>query len=142
MRVGARQMRIRIGGDGPKVEALRERAGREGLVLVDDNEAAELIAYDIRSAGIPPPRNPGAPFGLSLNRGDGLRSPPALSPREKEIMEFLADGWSNAEIASVLRIGLRTVRFHLEGIYGKLGVSRRGEAVREALLLGLIRFEV
>jgi DNA-binding CsgD family transcriptional regulator len=68
-------------------------------------------------------------------------SGPRLSARELEILDYLVDGWSNAEIASALRIGLRTVRFHLEGLYSKLGATRRGEAVREGVRLGLVSFE-
>lgn len=37
-------------------------------------------------------------------------------------------------------VDVRTVRFHLESPYAKLGVNRRGEAVREALRAGLVRF--
>ena len=57
------------------------------------------------------------------------------------MLECLVDGWSNAEIASLLGIGVRTVRFHLGNIYATLGVSRRGEAAREALRLGLVQLE-
>lgn len=126
MRLGPGPLRIRIEGVG--AENLRELAEREGLVLASDDEEAELIA---RAA-------PGGGAGRSARD----RHPLPLSPRETEILEYLADGWSNAEIASVLRIGERTVRFHLEGLYAKLGVSRRGEAVREAFLQGLVKFEV
>lgn len=118
-------LRIRIGIDGAEGKALAERAAAEGLTLVAWDETADLIA-------VPPP--PGIDARLE---GAAAR----LSRREMEILEYLADGWSNAEIASVLRIGVRTVRFHLEGIYAKLGVARRGEAVREAARMGLVRFD-
>jgi ATP/maltotriose-dependent transcriptional regulator MalT len=119
-------LRLRI-EDGPGAEALRSRARSEGLVLAGPGEEADLVARAV----LPPP--------ASSTRI--VARAPRLSRRELEILGYLADGWSNAEIASVLHLGLRTVRSHLESLYGKLGVGRRGEAVREALGLGLIRLD-
>lgn len=63
-----------------------------------------------------------------------------LTDREAEVLSYLADGWSNDEIADRLGIGVRTVRFHLDRLYRKLGVNRRTEAVREAVARGYFRF--
>lgn len=63
-----------------------------------------------------------------------------LTDREAEVLAYLADGWSNEEIADRLAIGVRTVRFHLDHLYRKLGVGRRTEAVREAVTRGYLRF--
>lgn len=63
-----------------------------------------------------------------------------LTDREAEVLAYLADGWSNDEIADRLHIGVRTVRFHLDRLYRKLGVGRRTEAVREAVTRGYLRF--
>ena len=74
---------------------------------------------------------------------EGNRPPPdssGLTPREREVLEYLADGWSNEEIADRLRIRLATVKFHTGSIYRTLGVSRRTEAVREAQRRGLIEW--
>ena len=128
MRLGSGPLKIRIEVDGPEGEELQARAEEDGLVLAAPGEAADLVA-----------KPPVGARGLAAAAGP---SAAALSRRELEIMDYLVDGWSNAEIASALGIGLRTVRFHLEGIFGKLGVSRRGEAVREAVRLGLVRFDV
>jgi DNA-binding NarL/FixJ family response regulator len=62
-----------------------------------------------------------------------------LTDREAEVLSYLADGWSNEEIADRLGIGVRTVRFHLDRVYRKLGVGRRTEAVREAVTRGYLR---
>jgi DNA-binding NarL/FixJ family response regulator len=62
-----------------------------------------------------------------------LRSPhPALSPREQEILEQLARGLGNREIARALFISEATVKTHLGRIYGKLGVETRSGAVAVA----------
>src|SRR5262249_59959687 len=52
-----------------------------------------------------------------------------LTGREREIVDYLAEGHSNAEIAERLTIAPTTVRKHLENIYAKLGVRNRTAAV-------------
>lgn len=54
---------------------------------------------------------------------------PDLSQREVEVLEKLARGLTNAEIAVELSVSENTVRFHLKNIYEKLGVTNRTEAV-------------
>jgi LuxR family maltose regulon positive regulatory protein len=61
-----------------------------------------------------------------------------LSEREREVLELVATGKSNAEIAEALFISLPTVKSHVSNIYGKLGVSRRTEALEKARALGLL----
>ena len=63
---------------------------------------------------------------------------PSLTAREREILEYLADGWSNEEIADRLGLSLATVKYHAGSLYRALGVGRRTEAVREARVLGLL----
>ena len=52
-----------------------------------------------------------------------------LTARESEILKLVASGDTNAEIAAKLTVSQRTVEGHLYRIFGKLGVSRRGELV-------------
>jgi DNA-binding CsgD family transcriptional regulator len=59
----------------------------------------------------------------------GQRQPPVLTRREREVLELVAEGKQNAEIAQVLWVAPSTVRKHLENIYGKLGVGTRTAAV-------------
>jgi len=61
-----------------------------------------------------------------------------LSERELSVLRFLPTRLSNAEIASECIISVNTVKTHLKGIYTKLGVTSRSEAVERARLLGLI----
>jgi len=56
-----------------------------------------------------------------------------LSPREVEVLEFLARGLSTREVAARLSITEKTVRHHVEHIYDKLGVSTRAAAVVAAI---------
>ncbi len=61
-----------------------------------------------------------------------------LSERELEILQCVAEGWRNKEIAFDLSISERTVKFHIGVIFQKLAVGTRTEAVREAVKRGLI----
>ncbi|MEZ4727737.1 MAG: response regulator transcription factor [Caldilineaceae bacterium] len=54
---------------------------------------------------------------------------PTLSAREEEVLDLLARGLPNAEIAAELKVSENTVRFHLKNIYEKLNVTNRTEAV-------------
>lgn len=56
-----------------------------------------------------------------------------LSKREREVLEHLAQGIAYKEIADVLSLSIDTVRMHIKGIYGKLHVHSRGEAVAKYL---------
>jgi two-component system, NarL family, response regulator YdfI len=61
-----------------------------------------------------------------------------LTRREREVLQMLASGVGNKEIASQLAISEHTVKFHVTSILGKLGASSRTEAVSLAIRLGLI----
>jgi DNA-binding NarL/FixJ family response regulator len=61
-----------------------------------------------------------------------------LTPRELEVLELLAQGLQNKEIASRLIISQRTVKFHVSSIMGKLKAGNRTEAVTIAAQQGLI----
>ncbi len=61
-----------------------------------------------------------------------------LSERELEILQLIAAGLKNKEIAEQLFISLNTVLYHNKNIYGKLGVSKRTVAVSKARELGLV----
>jgi LuxR family maltose regulon positive regulatory protein len=62
----------------------------------------------------------------------------ALSPREVEVLQLMARGCSNQEIAGQLFLALDTVKWHNRHIFGKLQVQRRTEAVARARELGLL----
>jgi len=65
-------------------------------------------------------------------------APPALSPREREVLGLVADGRSNPEIGRALHIGEATVKTHLLHVFEKLGVNDRTRAVTRAMELGLL----
>jgi len=61
-----------------------------------------------------------------------------LTAREMEVLQNMAAGLANKQIALALNISEHTVKFHLSSLYAKLGVSSRTEAVRRGIELGLI----
>ena len=71
---------------------------------------------------------------VSDNSDDG----PSLSPREMEILQLLADGYSNNEIAEKLVISPSTVHTHRSNLFGKLGLSTRHELIQYARQRGLV----
>ena len=62
----------------------------------------------------------------------------ALTRRELEVLELLAEGMPNKAIARRLSISDQTVKFHIASILGKLGASNRTDAVRRAVGRGLL----
>ena len=54
----------------------------------------------------------------------------ALTEREREVLELIAENHSNPQIAELLFISLDTVKTHVAHIFDKLGVSERGEVAR------------
>ena len=68
------------------------------------------------------------------------RSKPMLSPRESEVLDWMARGKSNTDIATILAISPETVRTYVQRIYHKLGSHERVAVIVRALKLGLVEF--
>lgn len=79
-------------------------------------------------------------FHETLRRISGPASAalPPLTPREREILQWLALGKGTWEISTILRISERTVKFHIGNLLRKLDASTRAHAVARALEYGLI----
>ncbi len=78
-----------------------------------------------------------AAFTQSRN-GESAELFEPLTPREKEVLQMLASGLGNKQIAGCLKISEHTAKFHVASILGKLGASSRTEAVSLGLRRGLI----
>jgi len=111
-------------------------------VLPADVAAVQLISAVVAVAKGLVVLQPGdlALAAVSTRTGNGeaaeLFEP--LTPREKEVLQMLASGLGNKQIAAHLKISEHTVKFHVASILGKLGASSRTEAVALGLRRGLI----
>jgi len=76
------------------------------------------------------------PKRVELVSGEELLEP--LTARETEVLQMIAQGLANKQVALSLNISEHTVKFHLSSLYAKLNVSSRTEAVRVGFSLGLI----
>ena len=64
--------------------------------------------------------------------------PPTVTNRELEVLQFLAKGGRNKDIAVEMSVSLHTIKFHIENLYKKLDVRTRAELIRVATQLGIL----
>lgn len=105
-------------------------AGARGYVL--KGSPAEELLQAIRSS---------VAGGVVLGRGIDppfAQAADAPTARESEVLQLLANGYSNAQIAARLSISERTVKFHVTSLYARLGAKRRTQAVAIARERGLL----
>ena len=79
-------------------------------------------------------KKPAAPF----ERNAAAIATLGLTPRECEILDLLASGQSNKELARTLGVSPNTVKTHLANLFAKLDVDRRVKAIEKARFLSLI----
>jgi DNA-binding NarL/FixJ family response regulator len=136
---GADAMVISVFGDEAHVLAAIE-AGATGYLLKDAD--ADAIGASILKliAGESPIS---AAIARHLLKRFQSAPPPAdaprLTPRETDVLRLIAKGLSYARIADTLQMSPNTVPSYVKQIYRKLEVNSRGEAVFEAMQLGLLR---
>ncbi len=129
---------VRVVLVGSAAERARLRAQLNGSIDVVGEHATMAAALaadlDVDAVVAAPPREP---FPAASARGDDDLVE-ALTPREVEVLELLAEGLPNKAIAERLKISDQTVKFHVASISGKLGALNRTDAVRRAVRRGLI----
>jgi DNA-binding CsgD family transcriptional regulator len=104
--------------------------------VTDDRRAAlaDRLAAHLTGTGIRVDQD-----ATSLSLHVTLAPPVDLTDRERDVIRCLVEGLTTREIAAALTIQPRTVKFHLDNIYSKLGVSTRTEAAIRALRYGWVR---
>jgi DNA-binding NarL/FixJ family response regulator len=107
--------------------------------LLKTSPLQELVAA-VRTAAVGELRVSSELLGRLLVRLRRERTGPAadLTAREREILELLAEGLTNASIAERLCISVNTVRNHVQGLLAKLGAHSKLEALAVAVRMGLI----
>jgi len=111
------------------------RAGANGYLLKRSAQAELLDAItQVHQGGSPMSSLVARKVVQFFNHlGDAAPELQRLSPREKEILKLLSRGAAYKEIGDRLSLSIHTVRMHIRGIYGKLQVHSRGEAVAKYL---------
>jgi two-component system response regulator DesR len=106
--------------------AAARAAGASGFVS-KDLEAREVVAA-VRRIGM----------GRTMFPPKASQPAPPLTEREREVLEAIAAGATNREIAARLYLSPHTVKEHTSALYRKLGVRNRAEAVQRAQRVGLL----
>jgi LuxR family maltose regulon positive regulatory protein len=109
--------------------------GYIGWILAAFREEAQSAAPAATDKESPSP-GPPVPTSPSHSTIQPLVEP--LTNRELDVLEMLEQRLSNKEIAAKLFISPKTVKKHLDNIYGKLNVSSRRQAVEKAVALGIL----
>jgi len=120
-------------------EALR--AGIRAVLPSDVSPEQLRAALEATAAGlvVMHPREASAAFPAPAATAAPLSElPEPLTRRESEVLQMLAGGLANKEIAARLSISDHTVKFHVASILGKLGASTRTEAVSIGIRQGLV----
>ncbi len=120
------------------------RAGANGYLIKDQSRDSQIeMLKDIVNGQ--PPISPGvARRILRYFTEQKVKQKPAaqqLTGREQEVLRLIAKGYSRPEVAELMGLTVNTVSSYTKVIYQKLNVSRRAEAVIEAIRLGLISGE-
>jgi two-component system response regulator DesR len=115
-----------ISGAGRMSPAAARAAGASGFVS-KDLEARDLAAA-VRMVGL----------GMTMFARKAEQPQPLLSEREREVLDLIAAGSTNREIAEQLYLSPHTIKEHTSALYRKLGARNRAEAVQLAQRIGLL----
>jgi DNA-binding NarL/FixJ family response regulator len=141
LRAGASGFLLKSADGDTLVNAVRIVAGGEALLAPEvTRRVIEQFARGARDEAADPATPPAAPV-TSSEVATHVPSPEAigdLSDREVEVLQLLARGLSNQEIASELFVSNTTVKTHVSHILTKLGVRDRVQAVVEAYDSGIV----
>jgi DNA-binding NarL/FixJ family response regulator len=114
-----------ISGAGRISPGAAKAAGASGFIPKDWGAAD--IARAVRMVGL----------GMTVFQPQVEIDAPSLSQREREVLDLIASGSTNREIAAALHLSPHTIKEHTSALYRKLGARNRAEAVQRAQRLGL-----
>ena len=115
-----------ISGAGRMSPAAARAAGASGFVSKDWD--AREVARAVRMVG----------SGMTVFEPTSEQPAPMLSEREREVLDLIAAGSTNREIAEQLFLSPHTVKEHTSAVYRKLQARNRAEAVQRAQRIGLL----
>ncbi|MEW6281567.1 MAG: response regulator transcription factor [Candidatus Eremiobacterota bacterium] len=123
-------------------EQLRRRLPEARLLILTmhDDEALRARVFEAGAHGYVLKQAADADLAAAIRELCGQTSPPAtpLTERENEVLQLIAQGYGNKEIANHLQISVKTVETHKAHGMQKLGLQTRAEVVRYALKAGML----
>jgi two-component system nitrate/nitrite response regulator NarP len=135
LRAGMRIVVLTNHPQEPYVRAMIE-AGVDGYLLKDTppNQIITALGMVVQGRNVYSDSiNASIVTGYLKSEGTG-----DLTAREAEVLQLVADGMSNEQIAEKLNLGQKAVQLHLSRVYAKLGVSGRAEAIVQGAKRGLV----
>jgi len=115
-------------------------AGASGYVKNADVSRHLASAIDLAGNGLmsfpfpdSPSDQPSNPLGFSLGELRRAMPPRGLTPREREVVQLVATGKSNREVARTLHISVKTVETHRTNVMRKLNIHSSGDLIRYAI---------
>lgn len=119
------------------------RCGAEGLVLKDDSvEELYMAIKAVAQGGEHLSPKVTRKVVLGYLKGQTSVEKPRLTPRQRELLQLIAEGKSTKEIATLLKISINTVKTHRLKLMEKLGAHEISGVVRYAAKLGLIKSQI
>jgi two-component system response regulator DesR len=115
-----------ISGAGRMSPAAARAAGASGFIS-KDSDARKVVAA-VRNVA----------YGRTMFAPKADQPEPLLTEREREVLDLIAAGSTNREIAKQLYLSPHTVKEHTSALYRKLGARNRAEAVQRAQRIGLL----
>jgi DNA-binding NarL/FixJ family response regulator len=124
----------------PDVAGEALRIGASGYLLKSsrEDELLKALRNAVRGMSYVTPQIGQAIEQLFIRDPQALSRPKQLTDRQREVLQMLAEGRSLKEIAYILKISLRTVRFHKYQIMEELGITTNSELVQYAIKHSII----
>jgi|UPI00036B0528 DNA-binding NarL/FixJ family response regulator len=116
------------------------RAGADGYLMKDQSKQDLQRMLNGIMRGIPPISPAVAQRMIAyFHEQDPLEDAPSMSPRELEVLTWVAQGFTVVQTAKALGISKHTANDYMKSIYRKLNISCRAEAVTKAFQMGLVQ---
>ena len=125
--------------DAHVLEALRQ--GARAYVLKDSSSTQLIEAIREVSAGrhyLDPPLSERAFMAYSQSSSDTREWEEQLTPREREVLQLIAEGRTTSEIATLFTLSRRTIEMHRQNLMHKLGLASQTDILRFALRHGIL----
>lgn len=120
------------------------RVGASGYVLKDAGDQELEMGLRAVAGGesyLSPPVARKVMSGISTASDEGPEGPNSLTPRQREVLQLIAEGHSTKSIARRLDLSVKTVENHRASLMERLGIHNVAGLVRHAIRMGLIRVD-